>query len=138
MRGVWRQVVVSQHGLHSPRYTSFGLPHLERQFSWGKIRQGRQILSFMRCLMTTLACSYFPFKIIRNGRAHCHKSVSVSIMNPVWKVMVSATSSSSGLKLHIFLCKKGSGLCVCFKKLRARAFRGWFSNRNLGKNNKSK
>lgn len=51
--------MVSQLDLHSFRRTSFVLPHLEMQLPWGKICQGRQILSFLKCLMTVLACSYF-------------------------------------------------------------------------------
>lgn len=53
---------------------------------------------------------------------------------------MSAISSSSGLKLYIFLLnkKKGSSLCISFKQLKAWAFGGWFSNRNLGKNKDSK
>ena len=52
--------------------------------------------------------------------------------------MVSAISSSSGLKLYVFLFKEGSSLCVCFKKLRARTLWGWVSSRNLGKKIDSK
>lgn len=52
--------------------------------------------------------------------------------------MVSAISSSSGLKLYVFLFKKGSSLCVCFNILRAWTLWGWVNSRNLGKNNDSK
>lgn len=62
--------MVSQLGSRSSRDTSFGLSHLEMEFSLREVCQGRQILSFMRCHMTILAWSY-SFKIIRHGRAHC-------------------------------------------------------------------
>lgn len=60
------------------------------------------------------------------------------LQNQFWKVMVSAISSSSGLKLYVFLFTKGSSLCVCFNILRAWTLWGWVSSRNLGKNNESK
>lgn len=52
-------------------FISFGSSHLAMEFSQREVCQGRQSLSFMRCHMTIVSCSY-SFTIIRNGRARCH------------------------------------------------------------------
>lgn len=102
-----------------------------------RVGQGRQSLSFMRCHMTIVSCSY-SLTIIHTGRARYHNPFLFPLEIQFWRVMVSVISASSVLKIFLFKFslkkKKGSSVCICFKKLRAWVFGGWFNDRNVGRN----